>query len=314
MRVEQPRYDVAVIVVGLNAREYVRGCFTSLLQANWRGRTYEIIYVDNGSSDGSVEMVRNHFPVPKILVNDRNLGFCRAANQGAALAESRYYFFLNDDTLVLDDAIPLLIEAFEEMPSAGIIGSRLLNLDRTDQWSGRRFPSAWNALLGRRSVLSRFFPNAKPVANYLCKAQLKQGEPFDVDWLSAAAMMIKRESFERLGGFFENYYYFHELLICKRATDYGERVVLHPDSRIVHYEGMGSGTRPYSVKKRHLINFHLGAYRWYCEHYKLNKLHPRRWLCAAMMSIRAGGLIAAARLHDVFWRAGGSPVARQSGS
>jgi GT2 family glycosyltransferase len=291
-------YDIAVIVVGLNAREYVRGCFASLLEAKWSGRTYEIIYVDNGSTDGSVDMVRSHFPAAKILVNDRNLGFCRAANQGAAIADSRYYFFLNDDTIVLDDAIPLLVEALENMPSAGVIGSRLLNPDRTDQWSGRRFPSVWNSVLGRRSVLSRFFPNAKPVAYYLCKDQLKQSKPFEVDWVSAAAMMMKRETFERLGGFFEDYYYFHELLICKRATDSGQKVVLHPESRIIHYEGVGSGTRTYAIKKRHLINFHIGAYRWYCQHYKLNLLHPRRWICAAAMSARAGALITVARLRN----------------
>ena len=314
MRVGEPRYDVAVIVVGLNAREYVSGCFTSLLQANWHGHTYEMIYVDNGSSDGSAEMVRDHFPMAKILVNDRNLGFCRAANQGAALAESRYYFFLNDDTLVLDDAIPLLIEAFEEIPSAGIIGSRLLNLDRTDQWSGRRFPSAWNALLGRRSVLSHFFPNAKPLADYLYKDRINLRRPFEVDWVSAAAMMMKRETFERLGGFVEDYYYFHELLVCKRAADYGQKVVLHPGSLILHYEGVGSGTRTYAVKKRHLINFHLGAYRWYCEHYKLHLFHPRRWLCAAAVSVRAGVLIAAARLRDVFWRGTSSVIVRHPGS
>lgn len=298
MSIGRHPYDVAVIVVGLNARAYVRGCFASLLQANWRGHTYEIIYVDNGSTDGTVDMVRTQFPAAKILVNDRNLGFCRAGNQGAAMADSRFYFFLNDDTIVLEDAIPLLVEALEDMPSAGIIGSRLLNPDRSDQWSGRRFPSVWNAVLGRRSVLSRFFPNAKPVAHYLCKDQLKQNQPFEVDWVSAAAMMMKRETFERLGGFFENYYYFHELLICKRSADQGAKVMLHPESRIIHYEGVGSGKRTYAIKKKHLINFHTGAYRWYCEHYQLNRLHPRRWICAAVMSLRAGALITVARFRE----------------
>ena len=313
MKASEHRYDVAVIVVGLNAREYVRGCLQWLLKSNWRGYSYEIIYVDNGSTDGSAAMVRDHFPAVKVIANQENLGFCRAANQGASIAESRYYFFLNDDTLVLDDAIPLLIETFEQIPSAGIVGSRLLNPDRTDQWSGRRFPSAWNAFLGRRSVLSRFFPNAKPLADYLYKEQLKQGQPFEVDWVSAAAMMMTRETFERLGGFVEDYYYFHELLICKRAADFAEKVVLHPGSRIVHYEGVGSGTRTYSVKKKHLINFHLGAYRWYCEHYKLHRFHPRRWLCALAVSVRAGALIGAARLRDLFLR-DDSTVAHQSGS
>jgi len=273
-------------------------------------RTHEIIYVDNGSTDDSVLMVQTKFPGVKVIANDRNRGFCEAANQGAAIADSRYYFFLNDDTIVLEDAIPLLIEVLEAVPTAGMIGSRLLNPDLTDQWSGRRFPSAGNALFGRRSVLSRFFPNVKVLADYLYKSQLKQGSPFEVDWISAAALMIRRESFERVGGFAEDYYYFHELLICKRLTERGQKVMLHPGSRIIHYEGVGSGTRTYTIKKKHIINFHIGAYRWYCEHYNLHLLNPRRWACAVAVSIRAAALIAAARLRDAFRRSATSIAAQ----
>ena len=289
------RADIAVIIVGVNSCRYVRECLQSLARAEWRDRTYELIYVDNGSTDDTLTMVGNEFPAVRVIANPTNLGFCKAANQGAAVANSRYYFFLNDDTVVLEDAICRLAEFLDRLTEGGMVGSRLLNIDYSDQWSGRRFPSAINAVFGRRSVLGRIFPNIKPLAEYLYKDQLKGTAPFAVDWVSAAAMMVDAETFHQSGGFAESYYYFHELIICKRLSTRGRKVYLHPLSKIIHYEGAGSGTRPYPVKKSHIINFHVGAYRWYCEHHGLSRISPRRWACAAAVAVRAMVLIGVAR-------------------
>lgn len=288
--------DVSVILVGRDASHFVEGCLKSLEAAVWNDFSHEVIYVDNASKDNTLAMIRDGFPEVKVIANDSNAGFCRAANQGAGISNGRYLLFLNDDTLVVDDAIPLLIKASDSMPDAGTIGSRLLYPDGSEQWSGRKFPSPLNAIFGRRSILSRFFPGAKPVSDYLYKDQLAQHEPFVVDWVSAAAQIVRRDTFVEIGGYAEDYYYWHEAIFCDRIRRAGKQVYLHPLSKIIHFEGKGSGSRPYSVRKWHIVNFHKGAYRCYCEHYNLGRLSLTRWLAACALSTRAAALMAANRI------------------
>jgi len=279
--------DISVVLVGLNACGFIEKCCESLFEADWHEYGYEIIYVDNGSSDNTLEMLEKQFPDVITIANEENLGFCVAANQGGRAARGRYTFFLNDDTIVLDDAIAILADTLEENPDIGIVGSRLLYPDMSEQWSGRKFPTLLNGIFGRRSILHRYFPNASPVVKYLYKKELSGTEPFEVDWVSAAAMMVRKPEFFQIGGFAEDYYYWHEPIICDRMKAIDKTTTLHPGSKIIHYEGHGSGLRPYKVKRFHIINFHTGAYRCYCEHYQFSRFSPRRWLVATLLTARA---------------------------
>ena len=230
-----------MILVGRDSAFYLEQALRSLPAADWGQHTYEIIYVDNGSKDRTRTMLQDDFPGVQTILNAGNLGFCKAANQGAGIANSRYLFFLNDDTIVLDAAIRRLAEFLDQADEASVVGSRLLYPDGSEQYSGRTFPTLLNGIFGRRSALSRLFPNAKAVRRYLFKDQLAGDAPFEVDWVSAAAMMIRSEVFLKLGGFAEDYYYFHECVISDRLQRAGYKTYLHPDSRIIHYEGFGSG-------------------------------------------------------------------------
>jgi len=281
------QHDVAVVLVGLNASHFIHECIESLNNANWLDKSYEIIYVDNGSTDDSVEMCKTNFPSVRLIENHDNYGYCKAANQGADIANSRYYFFLNDDTIVIDDAIAMLVDYLDEHQDIGVAGSRLLNTDLTDQWSGRRFPTPMNAILGRRSFLSKVFPNAKVLSDYLYRDKVSEGVPFMADWVSAAALMVKKDVFHTIGGFAEDYYYWHEAVFCDRIRKAGKSVYLHPQSKIIHYEGKGSGKRSYQARKWHIIDFHKGAYRCYCEHFNLGIISLRRWFSASTLFLRA---------------------------
>ena len=298
MEVRDP-IDVSVVLVGLNARRFIEECIASLGNAQWGGYRHEIVYVDNGSSDGSPGAVAARFPQVRQIVNSTNRGYCPAANQGARIARGRHLFFLNDDTIVVDDAIARVVAFADATPSVGIVGSRLLNVDGTDQWSGRRFPSLLNGILGRRSLLSRWFPRARALRDYLCEEEVARGEPFEADWVSAAAMLVPAALFWEVGGYAEDYYYWHEAVFCNRVRKHGKSVVLHPRSRIVHYEGKGSGARPYHVLRWHILDFHRGAFRCYCEHYGLHALSPRRWLAAAALGTRAALLLAGNRFRQL---------------
>lgn len=279
--------DVAIILIGLNARDFVLACIESIYASPSAGVSFEVVYVDNASADGSAEAVHERFPEVQVIANDTNVGFCPAANQGARASNSRYFYFINDDTLVVDDAISRLVRYCDTEPNIGTVGSRLTFPDGREQYSGRRFPKLWAAFLGRRSRLTRWFPNSSPVRDYLCTEQLARGEPFEVDWVSAAGQIVQRDVFWSVGGFATDYYYWHEAVFCHRLQSKGYRIVLHPESRIIHYEGFGSGPRPPKVQRFHILNFHSGAFRCYCERHALRPWNPMYWLLRATLMGRA---------------------------
>jgi N-acetylglucosaminyl-diphospho-decaprenol L-rhamnosyltransferase len=305
-----PRTDIAVILVGRDSAFYLEQALRSLPASDWGGYTYEIIYVDNGSKDRTRAMLQNDFPEVKTILNASNFGFCKAANQGARIANSRFLFFLNDDTVVLDEGIRTLAEALDRDREISLIGSRLLYPDRSEQYSGRRFPTPLNGLLGRRSILTRLFPNAKTVRKYLFKDRLNGDLPFEVDWVSAAAVMFRTEVFHLAGGFAEDYYYFHECVISDRLTKLGHKTFLHPNSKIIHCEGFGSGPRPLRVQKWHLLDFHRGAFRFYCEHKNLSIFDPRRGFAATVMSLRAFALLLAEAIVSLRMKRSPLPLPR----
>ncbi|HWP86057.1 MAG TPA: glycosyltransferase family 2 protein [Terriglobia bacterium] len=289
--------DVAAIIISLNSRHFLEGCLRSLKSTQWDGYSREIIVVDNGSTDGTLEFLRSEHPDVRVIANPQNVGYCAAGNQGAAISSARHLFFLNDDILFYDNSIPLLVRFLEEHPEAGIIGSRLMNPDGTDQFSsGRTFPHPMNALFSRKSPLTRMFPNTKWAKGYLLQGKFNDPEPFEVDWISAAALMITRECFEKAGRLVEDFYYFHEQILCARAKAAGYKVYLHPQSKILHYEGAGSGVRTRAIRLKHIERFHVAAYRWFCLHHRLGRFHPLRLLAAGALVARAAALMLWERL------------------
>jgi N-acetylglucosaminyl-diphospho-decaprenol L-rhamnosyltransferase len=284
--------DVSAIVISLNSRKLLQDCLQSLCNAEWRNVSHEILVVDNGSTDGTQAMIRKDFPEVKLIANKRNVGYCPAGNQGAQVAQGRYLLFLNDDILILADALPRLVEFMDTHSRVGMIGSRLLNIDGTDQFSsGRTFPTLMNALFGRKSLLTRLFPNAPWARGYLLSHLVDSAEPYQVDWVSAAAMMVRSELFHALGGLAEDFYYFHEMVFCKRLQDAGFQVYLDPQSKILHYEGAGSGVRTRRVRRKHIVGFHVAAIRWFCLHHHIGAHNPVRWLVAAILWCRAALLV-----------------------
>src|ERR1700731_1848330 len=119
--------DIALGLGGFNSRPYLSECLRSLGLTDWRGRSHQVVYVDNGSSDGSMEMMRELWPQVTIIANDSNVGFCNACNQGVAATDSRYIYLLNVDALLFTDSVTLLAEFLDRTPRAAAAGNRLLN-------------------------------------------------------------------------------------------------------------------------------------------------------------------------------------------
>jgi hypothetical protein len=252
--------DVSVIVVSWNVWGWLAPCLVSIRHALGRLEG-EIIVVDNASTDGTPERVREAFPDVRLLVNPANRGFPAANNQGMAVARGRYFFLLNPDTVVLDRAIEDLVTFADAHPDVGVVGPQLLNPDGSVQSSRRRFPTFWTALFestwwqpwAHRRILARYYVLDRP-----------DHEIQEVDWVTGAAMLVRREVVERVGPMDEGFFmYAEELDWCRRIRQAGWRVFYYPPAKVIHYGGRSSDQVP---ALQHLA-FQRSKIRYFRKHH-----------------------------------------------
>ncbi|MFL6216335.1 MAG: glycosyltransferase family 2 protein [Blastocatellia bacterium] len=223
---------LSIIIVNWNTRDITRDCLRSVSHYAG-GLDYEVIVVDNASSDGSVEMIRAEFPGVRLIANDTNLGFGRANNQAMRVARGQFFFLLNSDTLIFDDAIQRLIKFIAADSRIGIAGCKLLFEDRTLQSSCSRFPSLRVTLL-EDLMLYKFLPR-RLQGELLLGGYWPHDRARDVDAVWGAAMMVRRQVFEQTGGFDERIFmYGEDLEWCMRVRDCGWRITFTPDAAIIH--------------------------------------------------------------------------------
>lgn len=225
---------LSIIVVNWNTREITRNCLQSVRE-KVTGISCEVIVVDNASSDVSVEMVRSEFPEVRLIINDENLGFGRANNQGMRVARGRYFLLLNSDTIVIDDSIQRLVSFMESSPQIGIAGCKLLFEDLTLQGSCARFSSIKLALL--EDLMLYKFMSRRRQGEVLLNGYWAHDRTRDVDAVWGAAMLVRREVFDETTGFDERIFmYGEDVEWCMRVRDLGWRITFAHDCRIVHLE------------------------------------------------------------------------------
>jgi GT2 family glycosyltransferase len=229
--------DLSALIVNWNVRDLLRRCLQSVLTHSFPG-SLEVIVVDNGSTDGSVEMVRTEFPQVHLIANPDNRGFTAANNQGLAVARGRYVLLLNPDTEVVDDALATMVAFVDTHPDVGVVGPQLLNPDGTVQSSRRRFPTLATALF-ESTWLQPYAPRRLLTRYYVLDRS--DDEVQDVDWVTGAALMARREAIEQVGPLDEEFFmYSEELDWCRRFRAAGWRVVYLPTARVIHHEGKSS--------------------------------------------------------------------------
>jgi N-acetylglucosaminyl-diphospho-decaprenol L-rhamnosyltransferase len=230
--------SLSVIILSWNVRDLLAQALTSLYTTAAGVDALEVIVVDNASHDGSAEMVAREFPQTRLIANQENRGFTRGNNQGISEASGNYILLLNPDTELLPGALQALMAYLDKHPDTAMVGPRLLNPDGSTQPSRRRFPtlpilfleSTWLQPLAPKSALARFYMQDRPDT----VAQ-------EVDWITGAAMMVRREAVERVGPLDEGYFmYSEELDWCRRFRDAGWRIAYVPTAEIIHYGGKSS--------------------------------------------------------------------------
>jgi hypothetical protein len=247
--------DLSIIIVNWNSADYLRACLASVY-VSVRETQFEIIVVDNGSRDGCEAMLREHFPKVHFIGASKNLGFARANNLGYLESKGRTLLFLNPDTEVIADALDRMCAWLDAHPSAGAVGACLYNADGSVQRSCvQAFPTLANQLLDA-DLLRQWFPKWR-IWGTAALEEPRRG-PAEVDAISGACFLVRREVFEAAGRFTEDYFMFSDDLdLSYKIRHGGYSVVCLTDCAVLHYGGRSSSQRGPSfaaVEQRHAMS------------------------------------------------------------
>jgi GT2 family glycosyltransferase len=228
--------DVSIIIVSYNTCRLTVECINSVMQKT-NGINFEIIVVDNASSDGSANAIKEKFPVVTVIENSENIGFGNANNIGAKAAKGEFLLLLNSDTVLSNNAIKIFTEYMRsgEGTKAGICGGNLFAADKKPNHSYSAFyPSLWKIFLYRSGLFTRFY---KPdVFNYSENNK-------EVPIIIGADLFVRKKIFDELGGFDPAFFmYVEDGELCYRVKKAGYNIVSVPAAEIIHYQGKSSTT------------------------------------------------------------------------
>jgi len=220
--------DVSVVVVTFNALPWVERALESV-------RGHETVVVDHGSTDGTLELVRERFPEARVIEQE-NKGLGGGSNAGMRIASGDYFLLLNSDAWALDDAVERLVAFAEEHPEAAVVGPRLLNPDGSLQRSVRGFPTVWR-LATEYLFLRKLAPRSRAL-NAFYGAGFDHEEVREAEFLMGSVLLVRREAADTVGLFDEDFFMFSEETDwLYRFRQAGWKVLFTPDAEFVHVGG-----------------------------------------------------------------------------
>ena len=229
---------LTIIITCYNTRDLVADCLASIYQ-NPPSDAYEIFLVDDGSSDGTSEMVRAAFPEVRLLRSEVNRHYAHSNNWALDHARGRYVLLLNNDTIVLPRALDDMVNFLREHLDAGTVGCRLLNEDGSIQWSVKSLPNPVSALVGSRSFVAKLFPNNRFSREHLLHINRDMTEPFVAGYVSSAASMMPLSVMKKVGRLDPLFAYHIDADYCKRISDAGYKNYYLPTATIIHLNHRG---------------------------------------------------------------------------
>jgi len=258
--------DISVIIVSYNVREFTGNCLKSLLQYQ-SDLSLQILVVDNASTDGSVEYLRAHFPQVTVIANSVNVGFGAANNQALRLATGKYLLILNPDTIVHQGSLQELQKALCDYPSVGAVGPKLVNQNgEFDKTSKRGLPTPWVAFC-RVAGLSRLFPRNRIFGKYDL-LYLDPDQPHEVEVLQGACMMLRRATYDQVGGFDEAFFmYGEDIDLSLRILQAGWKIRYHPSAVITHFRGESAKRPEFDKDKAFYEAMRIFANKHFTGHY-----------------------------------------------
>jgi len=242
--------DISFVIVNWNTRALLGDCLESIFKTVG-DLAYEVIVVDNASSDGSVEMLGQKYPQVKVIANNQNRGFGAANNQGFVAMKGKYALLINTDAVLTDGAVHKMWAFAEGHPEAAIVCGQLLNADGSKQNSIASFPTLLS-LATNTSLLEYLFPGRYPSKRY------EHNEPLEVDSAIGACMMIRKKALDEVSCFDERYFFFFEETDMAYAMKQaGWRIYQVPDALTYHLQGQSIGRN-----SRSRIEFYRSRYQF----------------------------------------------------
>ena len=253
---------ISTIIVNYNAAEFLRGCVDSLLNCPLET---EVIVVDNASTDHSLDALAG-LPNVQIIKNATNVGFATACNVGIRVASAPFLLFLNPDCFFKPDTLIRLLEAMRFDERVGMVGGLLVNPDGTEQAGGRRaIPTPWRSFV-RAFGLARFADRwPRLFFDFHLHKQPLPNHNIEVEAISGACMMVRREAIQDVGEWDERYFlHCEDLDWCMRFRQKGWKILFVPSARVTHALGVSSRSRPIFVewhKHKGMIRFYRKFFR-----------------------------------------------------
>ena len=250
----------AAVVVNFEAGAALTGCVQSLLADDSAG-VPEVVVVDNGSDDGSVDALRSACPEVAVLSGGGNVGYAAAANRGTAATSAPVVAVCNPDLVVTPGTGAALLAAFAD-PAVGAAGPRILEEDGSTYPSARRDPTPLDAL--GHACLGWWRPRNRFTRRYR-DLDADPAVARDVDWCSGAALWLRRVAVDRIGGWDERFFmYLEDVDLGRRLREDGWRVRYEPGGTVVHAQGLSAGRRPV----RTVVAHHRSSYRYAAKHWR----------------------------------------------
>ena len=228
---------LSVVVVNWNTRELLRDCLDSVLR-NAQDILLEVLVVDNASTDGSRELVRSQFPEVRLIENEVNLGFAVANNQAFPLCSAEYVLLLNSDTIVVGNALKILVDFLSEHPKVGAVGPKVVHPASRLRTLSCGYQPTIRTMFDHYFFLSRLFPNWRIFRGFHLLIGVHDDRPRPVEWLSGACFLVRRKVIERVGPLSEDWFmYAEDLEWCDRISAAGWALYHVPEAVIEHYHG-----------------------------------------------------------------------------
>lgn len=244
--------ELSIIILNYNVKELLLNCLESVFQSKGKLDFWQVIVVDNASSDGSVEAVREKYKGYydiEILENKTNIGFAGGNNVGVEKAKAPVILFLNPDTVITDHAIQKSLETLLSDPDIGALGCKVELPDgKLDYSCHRGFPTPWNSFC-YFSGLAKMFPGSSLFAGYTA-SYLDTGKSHEVDCISGTYLMVRKIAGDQIG-FWDKDYFFNgeDIEFCYSLKERGWKIYFYPNVKIIHFKGSSSGLWQTAVTK-----------------------------------------------------------------
>lgn len=274
---------LSIVIICWNDLKVIQDCLKSIY-AESLPLDFEVIVSDNGSTDQSLPLIKEHFPQVRIVENGANLGFAKGNNAGIRLAHGDYVLILNPDTIIHGKSLAKLVDFADHHPDAGAFGCRVLNRDGSDQGPARPLPTVRAYLIS--ALYLRFLGC---FSDYFGSDQYPGWDgrtEREIGFQSGCCVMLRKTALDQVKGFDERFFYhFEEADLCCRVWKAGWRILFCPDAEITHLGGQSVGRFPV----RFALETNRSKYRYFYKHFGEKGLRRIRLVSLLSLALRCCG-------------------------